>query len=149
MRRRKEPRPDPCDRRVEIDDGGVRRQRLDAFPATMRPRTSNCGRPAASIATSALVSITTPLHTVLRRAYHGRGGAPMELQFTAVFRKVPEGYIGFVEELPGANTQAGTLEEARANLREAVVLVLDANRSLAQEESGGGDIIREPITVKG
>ena len=48
----------------------------------------------------------------------------MDLQFTAVFRKVPEGYIGFVEEVPGANTQGATLEEARANLQEAVELVL-------------------------
>jgi len=52
-------------------------------------------------------------------------------EFTAVFRKVPEGYIGFVEELPGANTQGETLEEARANLEEAVLLVLEANRELA------------------
>jgi predicted RNase H-like HicB family nuclease len=56
----------------------------------------------------------------------------MDLQFTAVFRKVPEGYIGFVEELPGANTQGATLEEARANLQEAVALVLEANRTLAR-----------------
>jgi predicted RNase H-like HicB family nuclease len=57
----------------------------------------------------------------------------MDLQFTAVFRQVPEGYIGFVEELPGANTQGATLEEARANLQEAVAMVLDANRELAQQ----------------
>ena len=43
------------------------------------------------------------------------------MQFTAVFQQVPEGYIGFVEELPGANTQGVTLEEARENLKEAVV----------------------------
>jgi len=49
------------------------------------------------------------------------------MEFTAVFRKVPEGYIAFVEELPGANTQASTLGEARKNLREAVALVLEAN----------------------
>ena len=71
----------------------------------------------------------------------------MDLQFTAVFRKVPEGYIGFVEELPGANTQAATLEEARANLQEAVALVLEANRSLAREEAYGPDIIREPLKI--
>ena len=58
----------------------------------------------------------------------------MDLALTAVFRKVPEGYIGFVEELPGANTQAATLEEAREGLREAVQLVLQANRELAQED---------------
>ena len=46
-----------------------------------------------------------------------------QMSLTAVFRKVPEGYIAFVEELPGANTQGGTLEEARANLNEAVTMV--------------------------
>jgi len=72
----------------------------------------------------------------------------MDLQFTAVFRKVPEGYIGFVEELPGANTQGTTLEEARANLQEAVALVLDANRQLAREDASGADEIREPLKVR-
>ena len=57
----------------------------------------------------------------------------LNLQFTAVFQKVPEGYIGFVEELPGANTQGLTLEETRENLLEAAELVLDANRQLAEE----------------
>ena len=50
------------------------------------------------------------------------------MQLTAVFRKVTQGYIGFVEELPGANTQAAALEEARSNLKEAVALVMKANR---------------------
>ena len=59
----------------------------------------------------------------------------MHNEFTAVFRKVPEGYIGYVEELPGANTQGDTLEEARANLEEAVRLVLETNRELAEEVS--------------
>jgi len=71
----------------------------------------------------------------------------MGLQFTAVFQKVPEGYIGFVEELPGANTQGATLEEARANLQEAVVLVLEANRELLGEATQGSDVIREPLKV--
>ena len=57
----------------------------------------------------------------------------MECSFTAVYQKVPEGYIGFIEELPGANTQGDTLEEARSNLREAVQLVLEANRLLSEE----------------
>jgi predicted RNase H-like HicB family nuclease len=60
---------------------------------------------------------------------------------------VPEGYIGFVEELPGANTQGATLEEARSNLREAVTRVLEANRILAQEQGSGPDVIREPLQV--
>lgn len=74
-------------------------------------------------------------------------GGRMQLQLTAVFRKVPEGYIGFVEELPGANTQGATLAEARANLQEAVQMVFEANRVLAEEELGGADIIREPLKI--
>jgi predicted RNase H-like HicB family nuclease len=69
----------------------------------------------------------------------------MNLKLTAVFRRVPEGYAAFVEELPGANTQGATLEEARANLAEAVVMVLEANRELAEEGLRGQDVIREPL----
>ncbi|MBW6469419.1 MAG: type II toxin-antitoxin system HicB family antitoxin [Coriobacteriia bacterium] len=71
----------------------------------------------------------------------------MKLQFTAVFEKVPEGYIGYVEELPGANTQAPTLEEARTSLVEAVELVLQANRTLAEERLGDRKVIREPLSI--
>lgn len=71
----------------------------------------------------------------------------MEVRLTAVLRQVPEGYIAFVEELPGANTQAPTLEEARENLPEAVALVLEANRALAEEQLGGEAVIREPILI--
>jgi predicted RNase H-like HicB family nuclease len=67
----------------------------------------------------------------------------MKLEFTAVFKKVPEGYVAFVEELPGANTQGKTLEEARANLDEAVMLVLEANRTLVEESLRDTDVIRE------
>ena len=73
----------------------------------------------------------------------------MDLELTAVFRRVPEGYIAFVEELPGANTQGGTLEEARVNLKEAVALVLEANRALASDDAVGADVIREPLKVSG
>lgn len=68
-------------------------------------------------------------------------------ELTAVFQKVPLGYIGFVEELPGANTQGATLEEARTNLVEAVQLILDANRALSQEAINGKDVIREPLRL--
>ena len=71
----------------------------------------------------------------------------MQLQFTAVYEKVPEGYIAFVEELPGANTQAPTLEEARISLDEAVRLVLEANRALAEETLGNRAVIREPLKI--
>jgi predicted RNase H-like HicB family nuclease len=69
------------------------------------------------------------------------------MKLTAVFQKVPEGFIGFVEELPGANTQARTLKEARANLAEAVELVLEANRALAEESIEGEEVIREPLVL--
>jgi predicted RNase H-like HicB family nuclease len=61
----------------------------------------------------------------------------------AVFMEVPEGWIGFVEQLPGANTQGDTLEEARENLKEAVALVLDANRQLANASVAGASVVRE------
>ena len=69
------------------------------------------------------------------------------MKLTAVFEKVPEGYIAFVEELPGANTQGATLEEARASLGEAVQLVLEANRALAEETLVGREIIREAMAA--
>ena len=53
------------------------------------------------------------------------------MQFTAVYMPVDEGFIGFVEELPGANSQGATMEEVRENLKEAVQMVLKANRELA------------------
>jgi len=57
----------------------------------------------------------------------------MQIKLTAVFRKFPEGYAAFVEELPGANTQGATVDEARENLKDAVAMVLKANRELAEE----------------
>lgn len=69
------------------------------------------------------------------------------MKFTAVFQKFPEGYTAFVEELPGANTQGTTIEEARNNLIEAVELVLETNRQLAEETLTGKDVIREPLAV--
>ena len=71
----------------------------------------------------------------------------MTLEFTAVFRKVPEGYVGFVEELPGANTQGATLDEARSNLADAARMVLEANRELVHRETGSQDVIREPLKI--
>lgn len=69
------------------------------------------------------------------------------MHLTAVFKKVTEGYIGFVEELPGANTQGATLDEARANLEEAVELILEANRTLAEETIQGHEVIREKMLL--
>ena len=69
------------------------------------------------------------------------------MKFTAVYLKVPQGYVAFAEELPGANTQGTTLKEARANLREAVAMVLEANRILAKESVRGRRVKREPLPL--
>lgn len=61
----------------------------------------------------------------------------MDNNFTAVFEQDGDWWIGYVEELPGANTQGRTLEEARENLKEAVALVLEANRELAERQIAG------------
>ena len=60
----------------------------------------------------------------------------MDLTVNAVYVKVPEGYIAFIEELPGANTQGETLEEACENLKEAVALVREADETLTAEQVG-------------
>ena len=69
------------------------------------------------------------------------------MELTAVFKKVPEGYIAWVEDLPGANTQGATLEEARENLREAIRLVFEANRELAQADIEDEPVIKEPVSL--
>ena len=71
----------------------------------------------------------------------------MTNQFTAVYRKFEDWWVAYVEELPGANTQGATLEEARDNLREAVALILEANRELAEQELAGTDAVREELVV--
>jgi predicted RNase H-like HicB family nuclease len=68
-----------------------------------------------------------------------------QVSLTAVYTKIPEGYVAFVEELPGANTQGATLEEARANLEEAITMVLEANRDLSAQAMKGPEVIREPL----
>lgn len=67
----------------------------------------------------------------------------MDSKFTAVFQKEGKWWIGYIEELPGANTQGRTLEEARENLREAATLIIEANRKLAERELEGKEVIRE------
>ena len=69
------------------------------------------------------------------------------LNFTAVFEQDGDWWIGYVEELPGANTQGRTLEEARENLLEAVQLVLEANREVARREFKGKHVIRETLSL--
>lgn len=71
----------------------------------------------------------------------------MTSTFSAVFEQDGPWWIGYVEELPGANTQGATLDEVRENLKEAVQLVLEANRDLARRNAEGKNVIRETLTV--
>ncbi|HEY7032844.1 MAG TPA: type II toxin-antitoxin system HicB family antitoxin [Thermomicrobiales bacterium] len=70
-------------------------------------------------------------------------------RFTAVFEQDGDWWVGYVEELPGANTQGSTLDEARENLQEAVRLVIEANRELARREAEGREVIREELVLVG
>lgn len=67
--------------------------------------------------------------------------------FTAVYQRDGDWWIGYVEELPGANAQERTLEEARSSLKEAVADVLEANRELTRTEFEGREVVREPLSV--
>ncbi|GAB4543380.1 MAG: hypothetical protein Fur002_15320 [Anaerolineales bacterium] len=69
------------------------------------------------------------------------------MKLTAVFERVGEWWLGYVEELPGANIQEKTLDEARESLREAAQLIVEANRQLLTEQMQGHEIVREPLTV--
>ena len=69
-------------------------------------------------------------------------------RFTAVFEQEGDWWVGYVEELPGANTQGRTLEETRDNLKEAVQLVLEANRELARRQAEGHTVIREELVLR-
>ena len=69
------------------------------------------------------------------------------MNWTAVYQKVPQGYVGWVEELPGANTQGASLQEVKENLKEAIALVLEANRKLSRQTAGTTDVLRESIAA--
>jgi predicted RNase H-like HicB family nuclease len=68
-------------------------------------------------------------------------------KFTAVYEQEGEWWIGYVEELPGANTQGRTIEEARENLKDAVHLIIEANRELTRRETEGKEVVREELKV--
>jgi predicted RNase H-like HicB family nuclease len=69
------------------------------------------------------------------------------MHFTAVYVELPQGYVAFVEELPGANTQGATIQEAKENLREAVAMILAANRELAAKSVEGKNVTKETFTL--
>jgi predicted RNase H-like HicB family nuclease len=75
----------------------------------------------------------------------------MDMTLTAVFEEVAPGegggFVAYTEELPGAISEGDTLEEARDNLRDAIELLLEANRELAGKRSPGKKVTREKIKI--
>jgi len=71
----------------------------------------------------------------------------MARQFTAIYKKRGKWYLGWVEEIPGVNTQGKTLKEVKESLKEALLLILETNRLLSKKEASKGKIIREPLLV--
>jgi predicted RNase H-like HicB family nuclease len=55
----------------------------------------------------------------------------VEREFTAIIEKRGRWYVAYVEEIPGVNTQGKTLAEARRNLKDALRMILEANRELS------------------
>ena len=71
-----------------------------------------------------------------------------EVTLTTIFEDAEEGgYIGYVAELPGANTQGETLEEVRENLAEAIQLILEANREQFEKQLQPGSKVRREHLV--
>ncbi|MBI2444309.1 MAG: type II toxin-antitoxin system HicB family antitoxin [Candidatus Magasanikbacteria bacterium] len=70
----------------------------------------------------------------------------MKQQFTAIYQKRGKWYVGWVEEITGVNSQGKTLKEVRANLQEALSLIITVNRALTIQEIRGRTI-REPLTL--
>ena len=68
-------------------------------------------------------------------------------KYTAIYEKRAKYYVGYVREVPGANTQGKTLKEVRENLKEALELVLEAKAELSAKEMKPAKIIKEPILV--
>ncbi|XOB46342.1 MAG: type II toxin-antitoxin system HicB family antitoxin [Candidatus Nealsonbacteria bacterium] len=71
----------------------------------------------------------------------------MKRQFTAIYKKRGKWYLGWVEEIPGVNTQGKTLKEVKENLKDALLLILETNRILNKKETPKGKVIREPLSI--
>lgn len=71
----------------------------------------------------------------------------MKQQFTAVYKKSGKWYVGWIEEIPGVNTQGRTKKELKENLKDALALIIETNRLLNKQEAGRG-VVREPISIR-
>ena len=72
----------------------------------------------------------------------------MRGEFTTVIERRGEWYIGYLEEISGVNTQGKTVEEVEENLKEALSLIIEANRELARKSTEGQEVIRGKIAIE-
>jgi predicted RNase H-like HicB family nuclease len=70
----------------------------------------------------------------------------MEQTFEATIEKREKWYIGWVDAVPGAFSQGKTVKEVEDNLKEAVQLILESQREIKEQESGG-EILKRKIQV--
>ena len=68
-------------------------------------------------------------------------------KFTAVYKKSGRWYSGWIEEIPGVNTQGKTLAETKENLKEALLLILETNRLLSRKSEGKSFVTRESLAI--
>lgn len=73
--------------------------------------------------------------------------AKVNRQFTAVYKKDGRWYLGWIEEIPGVNTQGRTMREVKENLRDALMLILETNKLLGKIEGTDKKLTRELLTV--
>ena len=70
----------------------------------------------------------------------------MKASYTAVVQRDGEWWIGWVEEIPGVNSQGETREELLENLRDALEEVLEMNRADAVAAASGSF---EEVSISG
>ena len=68
-------------------------------------------------------------------------------EFTAVYQRNKGWYLGWIEEIPGVNTQGKTLKETKENLKDALLLILETNKTLGNIENSEEKVIREPFAI--
>ena len=69
------------------------------------------------------------------------------MEYTAIYQKQGDSYLGWVEEVPGVNTQGATLAETKENLKEALTLVLEVSKEMLERDRPPGDVIREKLAM--
>lgn len=122
-----------------------------AATSVVRLENAEISRPRVSTLKKLANALGIDAHELTSLAAHPSVGLPNEapvetsVPFTAVYERDGGWWIGYVEELPGANTQERTLDEARQSLREAVRDILEANRELTRTEFEGHDVVRESL----